>query len=63
MIDKALDRAIAYPGVDRDPARERGLLVDPQILLQSQGIPVQLASPGGWTIACDTSSLDLSYES
>lgn len=50
ILDKALDKATVYPGVERDTSKTRGLLVDPNVLLKSQGVPLRFHQPGGWTV-------------
>jgi len=50
ILDKALDKAAAFPGVERDGTRSRSLRVDPNLLLKSQGVPLRFAKPGGWTV-------------
>lgn len=50
IIDKGLDKAVAFPGVERDPSRNRTLRVDPNLLLKSQGVPLRFSQPGGWTV-------------
>lgn len=50
ILDKGLDKATAYPGVERDGSRARTLRVDPNVLLKSQGVPLRFAQPGGWTV-------------
>jgi hypothetical protein len=56
ILDKGLDKATAYPGVERDASRSRTLRVDPNVLLKSQGVPLRFAQPGGWTV---TTAADL----
>jgi hypothetical protein len=56
ILDKGLDKAAAYPGVERDGIRARTLQVDPNVLLKSQGVPLRFAQPGGWTV---TSAADI----
>lgn len=50
VLDKALDKATAYPGVERDATKARGLIVDPNLLLKSQGVPARFHQPGSWTV-------------
>jgi hypothetical protein len=50
ILDKGLDKATAFPGVERDGTRSRTLRVDPNVLLKSQGVPLRFAQPGGWTV-------------
>lgn len=56
ILDKGLDKATAYPGVEKDGLRARTLRVDPNVLLKSQGVPLRFAQPGGWTV---TTAADL----
>jgi hypothetical protein len=49
FIDKGLDRATTYPGIQRDSSRHRGLLIEPNVLLASQGVPLDFKSAGTWT--------------
>ncbi len=51
ILDKALDRAAAFPGVVKDPSKSRSLRVEPNVLLKSQGVPLRFAQPGGWTVS------------
>lgn len=62
MIEKALSKASAMPGIDRDPGRSRGLLIDPAELLRSNGVPISLASPGGWTVESASGELNARFE-
>ena len=50
ILDKALDKATAYPGVERDSLKPRSLRIDPNVLLKSQGVPLRFVQPGGWTV-------------
>lgn len=56
ILDKGLDKATAFPGVERDASRSRTLRIDPNVLLKSQGVPLRFAQPGGWTV---TTAADL----
>lgn len=62
ILDKALDKATAYPGVEKDPARSRTLRVDPNLLLKSQGVPLRFAQPGGWTVTTAPDQLSASFD-
>ncbi|CAN5691362.1 hypothetical protein BH23CHL5_BH23CHL5_21230 [soil metagenome] len=62
MIEKALSKASAMPGIDRDTGRSRGLLIDPGELLRSNGVPVSLAYPGGWTVEPAAGILNARFE-
>ncbi len=57
ILDKGLDKATAYPGVEKDPSRSRTLRVDPNVLLKSQGVPLRFAQPGGWTVTTVSDAL------
>lgn len=50
ILDKALDKATAFPGVEKDVSKSRSLRIDPNVLLKSQGVPLRFAQPGGWTV-------------
>jgi hypothetical protein len=63
LIDKGLDKAAQMPGIGRDPARNQGLLINPDELLKSQGIPLEFAKPGGWTVESASRQLTARYES
>jgi hypothetical protein len=63
MIDKGLDKAAQMPGIGRNPARKQGLLINPNELLKSQGVPLEFASPGGWTVETAARRLVARYES
>jgi hypothetical protein len=57
ILDKALDKAAAYPGVEKDVSRARSLRVDPNLLLKSQGVPLRFAQPGGWIVSTSPDAL------
>ena len=61
ILDKALDKATAYPGVEKDPTRGRTLRVDPNVLLKSQGVPLRFSQPGGWTVTTAPDLLSASF--
>ena len=61
ILDKGLDRATAYPGVEKDSLRARTLRVDPNVLLKSQGVPLRFAQPGGWTVSSGDNFLTASF--
>jgi len=62
MIEKALDKAALRSGITRDPGRKQGLLVNPDQLMASQGVPLEFAQPGGWTVECVSRELTARYE-
>jgi hypothetical protein len=57
ILDKALDKATAFPGVEKDPSHSRSLRVDPNALLKSQGVPLRFAQPGGWVVSSSPDAL------
>lgn len=57
ILDKALDKAAAFPGVEKDSSRSRSLRVDPNALLKSQGVPLRFAQPGGWVVTSSPDAL------
>lgn len=61
FIDKGLDRATTYPGIERDTSRERGLLIDPNALLASQGVPLSFAQPGGWSTSYGSGWMEVAF--
>lgn len=61
VLDKALDKAAEKPGIDRNPAASRSLLVEPNALLAELGIPLEFANGGGWTIENATGQLTVRY--
>jgi hypothetical protein len=63
ILDKGLDKATAYPGVERDTMRARTLRVDPNVLLKSQGVPLRFAQPGGWTVTTTSDLLSAVFNS
>lgn len=63
ILDKGLDKATAYPGVEKDGTRARTLRVDPNVLLKSQGVPLRFAQPGGWTVETGPDALTATFAS
>ena len=63
LIEKALDKAAQRPGIVRDPGKKQGLLVNPDELLKSSGVPLEFARPEGWTVECTSLRLTARYES
>lgn len=61
VLDKALDKAAAFPGIVKDPTKARSLRIDPNILLKSQGIPLRFAQPGGWTVSAGADFLTATF--
>jgi len=62
ILDKGLDKATAFPGVERDASRGRTLRVDPNVLLKSQGVPLRFAQPGAWTVTTKADLLTAVFE-
>ena len=62
MIDKGLDKAAQMTGIGRNPARKQGLLINPDELLKSQGIPLEFAHPGAWTVETASRQMVAKYE-
>lgn len=61
FLDKGLARATTYPGVERDTSRERGLLIDPNALLASQGVPLSFAQPGDWSTSYGSGWMEAAF--
>ncbi|MCC6944410.1 MAG: hypothetical protein IT335_07520 [Thermomicrobiales bacterium] len=61
VLDKALDKAAEKPGIDRNPAANRSLLIEPNALLAELGIPLEFADGGGWTVTNATGQLTVRY--
>lgn len=61
VLDKALDKATAYPGVERTGVGTRSLRIDPNVLLKSQGVPLRFAQPGAWTVTAAANDLTASF--
>jgi hypothetical protein len=63
MIEKGLDKAAQMPGIGRNPARKQSLLINPNELLKSQGIPLEFAQSGAWTVETASRQLSARYQS
>ena len=63
VVEKAIEKAVAKPGVTRSVDDPRAVDVDPTVILKALNLPVALAQPGAWTIESDPASVNLSYAS
>ena len=49
-IEKGLSKAAELPGITRDPNNAQGILIKPNVLLQSKGVPLEFKDPGSWSV-------------
>lgn len=61
VLDRALDKAAEKPGIDRNPAAERSLLIEPNALLAEIGIPLEFSAGGRWTVVNTTGLLTVKF--
>lgn len=61
VLEKALGMAAARPGITRAPGGGRALLIQPEELLGSLGVPLQFATPGEWDARTGEGVLELRY--
>ncbi|MEA2515987.1 MAG: hypothetical protein QOJ59_5476 [Thermomicrobiales bacterium] len=61
VLEKALGMAAVRPGVERAPGGGRALLVRPDELLASFGVPLQFATPGEWDARTVEGELELRF--
>ena len=61
LIEKGIDKANDMPGIERDPAAQRAVLVDPNLLLSNQGIPLTFELGGNWDVSGTDDSLTLTF--
>lgn len=62
-VDRLLERAIGSAGIEGlrlDPDNPRAILVDPAVILASQGLPAHLA-PGAWSLDITSAVLNLGF--
>jgi hypothetical protein len=59
VLEKALGKATAIAGVERAPGGERALLIRPDEVLESLGVPLQFATPGEWEARTEEGVLEL----
>jgi hypothetical protein len=63
VLEKALAMASARPGIDRSSEAGRVLLVRPDELLASVGVPLQFETPGAWQARTSEGALDARFRS
>jgi hypothetical protein len=61
VLEKALGMAAARPGITRAPGGGRVLLIRPEEVLGSLGVPLQFATPGEWDARTGEGVLELRY--
>jgi hypothetical protein len=61
VLEKALGKATAFAGIERAPEGGRALLIRPDELLGSLGVPFQFATPGEWDAKTDEGVLELRF--
>ncbi len=61
VLERALGMAAARPGVERAPGGGRALLVRPDELLGSFGVPLEFATPGEWDARTNEGTLELHF--
>jgi hypothetical protein len=61
VLEKALGMAAARPGIVRAPGGGRALLIRPEELLASFGLPLEFATPGEWDARTDEGVLELRF--
>jgi len=50
LVEMALDRAVQSPGIVRHPTDPRAVLLDPNRVLQTHGVPLQFADSAVWSV-------------
>jgi hypothetical protein len=63
VLEKALTLASARPGIDRAPGDGRVLLVRPDQVLASLGVPLQFAESGQWHTRTEEGALEVRFRS
>ena len=63
VIEKAIERATARPGVTRAVDDPRAVDVDPVIILKALNLPLTLAQPGTWSVAPTPEAINVGYSS
>lgn len=61
VLEKALGMAASRPGIVRAPGGGRALLIRPEELLASFGLPLQFATPGEWDARTAEGMLELRF--
>lgn len=63
VVEKAIEKAVARPGVTRAADDPRAVDTDPTVILKAFNLPVTLVQPGAWTIESNPAAVNLSYSS
>lgn len=63
VMEKGIDRACEKPGITRHPVQPRTVVVDPNVLLQTQGVQLQFADGGQWNVNGQPGSLTMTFKS
>ena len=61
VLEKALAMATSRPGIERAPGGGRALLIRPEEVLGSFGLPLQFATPGEWDARTAEGMLELRF--
>lgn len=61
VIDKAIEKAVAQPGVTRATDDPRAVDVDPKAIMAAFQLPVVLAEPGAWTVNPTPESINVAF--
>jgi len=61
VIEKAIEKAAARPGVTRAADDPRAVDVDPLVILKTLNLPVALAQPGAWTVTPTPEAINVSF--
>lgn len=63
VIDKAIEKAVARPGVTRAGDDPRAVDIDPRAILDYLHLPVALAEPGAWSLTSAPDAINLAFAS
>ena len=61
VIEKAIEKASARPGVTRAADDPRAVDIDPLVILKALNLPVTLAQPGAWTVAPSPEAIKVGF--
>src|SRR5262245_59935277 len=61
VLEKALGKATTFAGIERAPGGGRALLIRPDELLGSLGVPLQFATPGEWDARTEDGLMELQF--
>lgn len=61
VIEKAIEKASAQPGVRRAADDPRAVDLDPRAILSAMNVPVALAETGAWTITPSPEAVHVSF--